>query len=159
MNASTANLVPAGKMARLLDMTTERLRQLARDGVIPPAAKGGYPLVATVQGYLKWLADPERRSSRPAADLASAREREVRLRLAERESELIDVEDFEAFHAFSVGVYRDATAGLGASAVADPVLAAAVDQAVAAAIDRYDARFRAALPVMIRGDDPVADQP
>lgn len=151
-------MVGAGQMAKLLMLTRERLRQLAKEGVIPAAVRGKYPLVATIQAYLNWLRDDDRRAaqSRPDADLASAREREIRLRLAQREAQLIDATDAEAFHSFSSGLYRRELAGLGASVSRDPILANLIDQQLTAALDRFDSRFAEAFPKLKRGIDPLA---
>jgi hypothetical protein len=46
---------PLGTIAKLLDLTPRRVRQLAREGVIPPAEGGRYPLVGAVQGYVRYL--------------------------------------------------------------------------------------------------------
>jgi hypothetical protein len=72
-------------------MSTERLRQLARAGHIPKAEAGTYPLVEVVQGYLIFLQDDDRRSSKIAADrdLKSARQTEIETRIAARRRELI----------------------------------------------------------------------
>lgn len=157
-NEPNAGMVGAGQMARLLMLTRERLRQLAKEGVIPAAERGKYPLVQTVQAYLEWLRDDDRRAaqSRPDAALASAREREIRLRLAQREATLIDASDAQAFHRFSSGLYRNELAGLGASVSRDPIIAGQINAALTAALDRFDARFANALLALRRGDDPLA---
>lgn len=50
----------------LLMISQQRVRQLVRDGYIPRTARDTYPLVGVVQGYLRFLRDDERRSSRSA---------------------------------------------------------------------------------------------
>ena len=99
-DGANVGTITVAQAAKLLDLTPERLRQLARDGVFPRAIRGRYSLVATVQGYLKWLADPHRRAaqSRPDASLASARTREIELRIEAREAEIIDASDVASFH-------------------------------------------------------------
>lgn len=153
-----AGMVAAGQMAKLLMLTRERLRQLAKEGVIPAAERGKYPLVQTIQAYLEWLRDDDRRAaqSRPNASLASAREREIRLRLAQREEQLVDAIDVEAFHKFSSSLYRGQLAGLGASVSRDPIIANLIDQQLSSALDRFDSRFAEALPKLKRGGDPLA---
>lgn len=44
-------------LARLFNLTPRRVQQLASDGVIPRVSRGKYPLVASVQGYTKFLQD------------------------------------------------------------------------------------------------------
>lgn len=151
-------MVGAGQMAKLLMLSRERLRQLAKEGVIPAAVRGKYPLVQTIQAYLEWLRDDGRRAaqSRPNASLASAREKEIRLRLAQREAQLIDAIDVEAFHEFSSRLYRRELASLGGSVSRDPILANLIDQQLSSALDRFDSRFAEAFPKLKRGVDPLA---
>lgn len=51
-------------IAQLLNISPRRVQQLAREGVIPRAENGRYALVASVQGYVKYL--QERSVSRDA---------------------------------------------------------------------------------------------
>ena len=46
---------PVTTIAKLLDLTDRRVQQLANDGVIPRAERGRYDLIATVQGYVRFL--------------------------------------------------------------------------------------------------------
>lgn len=55
---SGGGMVGAGQMAKLLMLTRERLRQLAKEGVIPAAVRGKYPLVATTQSVMRRLQHP-----------------------------------------------------------------------------------------------------
>jgi len=156
-NETNTGMVGAGQMAKLLMLTPERLRQLAKEGAIPVAERGRYPLVQTIQAYLEWLRDDGRRAaqSRPNASLASAREKEIRLRLAQREAQIIDAIDVEAFHSFSSSLYRGQLAGLGGSVSRDPIIAGQIDAALTAALDRFDSRFAEAFPKLKRGIDPL----
>ncbi|MFC4625534.1 hypothetical protein ACFO1V_09950 [Daeguia caeni] len=152
-----AGMVTAGQAARLLMLTPRRLRQLAEAGHIPSAVRGRYPLASVVRGYLQFLRERvERISSNPGADLASAREREIRLRLAQREAQLVDTVDVEAFHKFSSSLYRRELDGLGKAVSSDPIVAGQIDAALTAALDRFDKRFAEALPKLKRSDDPLA---
>jgi hypothetical protein len=42
-------------IAKLLCITERRLQQLAREGTIPKTSRGKYPLIASVQGYVRFL--------------------------------------------------------------------------------------------------------
>lgn len=46
---------PAAFFARLFNLTERRIQQLAKDGIIPKAAQGKYPLIGVVQAYVKFL--------------------------------------------------------------------------------------------------------
>ncbi|ACA18504.1 hypothetical protein M446_4147 [Methylobacterium sp. 4-46] len=88
-------MIPLEQAARLLLLSTMRLRQLAKEGWFPPPVRGKVSLILTVQGYIKFLRDEDRRSSKTAAEsgLKQARQREVELRIAKDEGELIPLLD------------------------------------------------------------------
>lgn len=48
---------PVSVIAKLLNLSERRVQQLSKDGVIPKADKGKYPLVESVQAYVKYLYD------------------------------------------------------------------------------------------------------
>ena len=63
-----SGLIPIGQAARLLMISEERIRQLVKQGYVPKSEKRGYvQLVGSVQGYLKYLKEDERRSTKSAA--------------------------------------------------------------------------------------------
>src|SRR5262245_2013878 len=86
-------LIPRGQLALLLMITGERVRQLQKLGAIPPSVKGNIPLVGAVQGYITWLKDEERRTSKSASAsrVQDARAHEIEMRTAEKKRELIPV--------------------------------------------------------------------
>lgn len=150
-------MIAAGQAARLLGLTHERLRQLARDGWIPKAIKGKYPLVPTVQGYIRFLKDEERRAARSKADsaLKSARRREIELRIADREARLIELSDVDAIAALHVRTYREELESVPAKATRDPAIRRLIAQALTAAVDRFEARYRQAREAWLAGQDPL----
>ena len=103
-----SNTQPIAVIARLLDLTERRVQQLAREGVIPPAARSGaergrYDLVSAVRGYVHYLREQAVRSQSGTADFGTERARLVRAKadLAEmdagaRRSDLLPVADVEA---------------------------------------------------------------
>lgn len=54
MEQAQANF-PGKIIARLLNITERRLQQLAREGIIPKADRGQYPLAGCVRGYVTYL--------------------------------------------------------------------------------------------------------
>src|SRR5690606_12004071 len=114
-------------------LTPRRLRQLAEGGHIPKAVRGRYPLASTVRGYLNFLRERVERAGNdsPGADLARSKEREIRLRVRQREAELIDAEDVERFHAFSADIYRSELSKVGAEVSRDPIIAGQINAALA----------------------------
>ncbi|MDP3316973.1 MAG: hypothetical protein Q8M47_13025 [Devosia sp.] len=112
-----SGLIPIGQAARLLMISEERIRQLVKQGYVPKLEKRGYvQLVGAVQGYLKYLKEDERRSTRSAADsrVRDARALEIELRIAERTRDLIPLEDALTDMAELAGLVRSELAGLPA---------------------------------------------
>ena len=112
-----SGLIPIGQAARLLMISDERIRQLTKQGYIPRAEKRGVvQLVGAVQGYLRYLKDDERRSSKSAADsrVRDARALEIELRISERSRDLIPLEDALADMAEFAAAVRSELAGLPA---------------------------------------------
>lgn len=96
------------QVAELFEITAERVRQLVKSGHIEKRAKDQVPLVSAVRGYIRFLKDDERRSSKSAAAsrVQDARAREIELKTAEREGSLMDVEEVRAVVAEWGGVIR-----------------------------------------------------
>lgn len=102
-----SNTQPISIIARLLDLTERRVQQLAREGVIPPAARTGaergrYDLVGAVRGYVRYLREQAVRSQTGAADFGAERARLVKAKadLAEmdagaRRSDLLPAAEVE----------------------------------------------------------------
>lgn len=68
---------PAAVIARLLNITERRLQQLAKEGVVPKAGRGRYPLAACVTGYVKYL--QERVAEQAAPDALELNAQRARL--------------------------------------------------------------------------------
>lgn len=152
-----AGMMTPGQASKLLMLSLERLRQLARMGYIPKATKAGYPLVQTVQGYIRFLKDEERRTSKVQAEsgLKAARQREVELRIAEREGRVVDMEDVEAFFAFNTSTFRAELEGVPAAVTRDLKMREAIEQAIDGAISRFERRYREAGEALRAGRDPL----
>lgn len=150
-------MITASQASKLLMVTPQWLRQLAAKDYIPKAVNGQYPLVAAVQGYIRWLKDEDRRSSKVQAEsgLKAARQREVELRIAEKEGRVVDMEDVEAFFAFNAATFRAELEGVPASVTRDLKLREAIEQALNGAISRYERRFREAGEALRAGRDPL----
>lgn len=99
-------LVPTTQVAAVLMVSGERIRQLQNDGYIPRSpVRGHVSLVGAVQGYIRFLKDESRASSRVASEsrVRDARAREMELRIAEREGRLVDMADVIAFETDVLG--------------------------------------------------------
>lgn len=77
--------------AQLIMVTPRWVQKLAKDGWIPKAERGRYSLIGVVQGYINFLKDEARRASKSAADsrVRDARAREIELRVARQQADLI----------------------------------------------------------------------
>lgn len=95
MAAEKSNSLDVETIARLLMIGPERVRQLSKDGWIPKVGRGRYPLAGSVQGYISFLKDEQRRASKVAADseIKLERARGLKLRNDRDEGRLIEVEE------------------------------------------------------------------
>jgi len=114
-------MISANEAARLIGVTADRVRQLAREGHIPKAARNRYRLVDVVEGYVTFLKDDERRSSvaQSESGLKAARQREVELRIAEREREVVPRDEAEAAMDLVVGKVNAEMSGFAARVTRD----------------------------------------
>lgn len=90
-----AGIVSTAQAAKLLLVSEQWIRQLAKDGWFDAEGRGRYRLVEVVQGYIKFLRDENRRASKSEAAkrATDARAREIELRIEEKERSLIPFED------------------------------------------------------------------
>lgn len=93
--AATGNMITIDQAAKLFECTPRWVRELCLQGYIPKAVKGKIPLVAGVQGILRYMRDDNRKSSKSAAAsrVQDARSVEIELRTAERRRDLISYEE------------------------------------------------------------------
>ena len=82
------NTQPISVIARLLNLSERRVRQLSAEGVIPKASRGRYELIGAVQGYTRYLRDLALKAEVGTTDYRSERARLVKARadLAEMEA-------------------------------------------------------------------------
>lgn len=155
--APQAGMITAGQAAKLLMLTPQWLRQLAAKGYIPKAVKGHYQLVGAVQGYINWLKDEERRTSKVQADsgLKAARQREVEIRVAREEGRLVEMEDVEAVVSSVWTTLRAELSGLPASVTRDVALRDEIEKGLNAAFARSQGKFREASEALRSGRDPL----
>lgn len=72
----------AEAIAQLLGVSTRRLQQLAAEGFIPKGAeRGTYPLVGSVQGYIRYLKESSRESNRSSEHQRLARAQAVKVEM------------------------------------------------------------------------------
>ena len=156
-DAAGPGSITVAQASKLLMITPRRLRQLAADGHIPPAVKGRYPVVGIVRGYTQFLREGIERSteSNAGASLASAREREIRLRLSQREADLIDMSDVEAISKHITDILRTELAPVPDESTDDPGMRAKIRAEIDSIFYRHDKRWQAALAALRAGRDPL----
>jgi hypothetical protein len=161
MTTPTETMLTVAEAAQLLMVTPQWVRDLGAKGYIPKAEGGKVPMVAAVQGYIKWLKDEERRTSKTAAQSAvqQARAREIELRIARESGKLIDLEDAETTFATILGIYRSELAGVAAASTRDLVLRETIDRALNDAVARARDRFRQHIEALRTGRDIGLDDP
>lgn len=142
-------------LASILDLTGERIRQLAADQVLPSAGKGRYPLRPCVVAYQRWARDEARKATKSASAsrVTDARAREIELQVAREEKRLIEVEGAEAVLDDIVGLIRSEAAGLGARVSRDSTIRAKVETEVDGIFRRADARLGERLAALQAGEE------
>jgi hypothetical protein len=107
--------------AALIKVTPRRLQQLTAQGWIKKESRGQYTVVAVVHGYLAFRDDEERNAAKTAADsrVRDARAREMELRIAREEKELIPTVEALTFLQAVVGMLISRLIGLPAQITRD----------------------------------------
>jgi len=98
-----ATTVPLDTICKLLDLTPQRIGQLAKEGIIPKLERGRYELVPVVRGYIQYLRMGNLKRDLPEDDYTTHRMRLTRARAdimemekAQMEERLIPADDIEA---------------------------------------------------------------
>lgn len=110
------DLIPLATAAKLIEVTPDRVRQLAREGYVEIPVRGQTTIVSVVRGYIRFLKDAAKKETKSAAAsrVTEARAAEIELRIAERNRELIPQEDAILAMDTLVGVVNKELRGLPA---------------------------------------------
>lgn len=159
---NTTGLIPISTAAKLIMVSDEWVRRLQKAGYIPKPVRGQYNLVGVVQGYIKWLKDEDRRTSKTAAASRKddARTREIELRIAERERILVPRSDAEAAMDMVVGKVREVFAGLPSRTTRDIAFRKTIETAVDACLREVSDELDAGRLALATGrlDAPPLDE-
>lgn len=84
-------IVSTAQAGAFLGITSARIRQLVAEGFIEKTGRDRVPLISAAQGYIKFLKDEERQSTKvaSASRVQDARAQEIELRLEERSARLV----------------------------------------------------------------------
>ena len=87
--------VTATALGKHLDLTIQRIKQLANEGVIEQLSTGRYDQDACRIAYLRWLRAPERRMQRSKvdSDFVKAKTELIAIRVREKKLELMPTEE------------------------------------------------------------------
>lgn len=88
-----ATTVPLDTICRLLDLTPQRVNQLAKEGVIPKVERGRYELVPVVRAYIQYLRMGNLKRDLPENDYTTHRMRLTRARADIMEMEKAQMEE------------------------------------------------------------------
>ncbi|MBI1649866.1 hypothetical protein [Hyphomicrobium sulfonivorans] len=115
-----AGSIKAEVAAALIRVTLRRLQQLVAEGWIKKEA-GHYTIRGVVHGYLNFLDSVRERATKNEADnrVRAARAREIELRTAREESELIPTDEAVAYTQAVVGALISRMNGLPAQITRD----------------------------------------
>lgn len=155
-------LISAEQAAQLVELSTERLRQLVKEGFIPPPPKRGfYTLVGVVRGCLNFYRDTERRATKVAAEskVRDARAREIELRIAEREGRVIDLEDTQDVFMHMTGLLRSTLSGIPAAYTRDLAERRRLEALITHAIDQFCGGLEAQIAALQGGAGASQDLP
>ena len=138
-----AGLITVETASKLLMVSPVRVRQLVSGGYIPKASRNSYPLVGVVQGYVRFLKDEERRTSKSATAnrVGEARAAEIELRTAERANRVIDTEEAIAAVDEMIGAIKWGMTGLPARVTRDVALRRKLKMEIDGVFQRASERF------------------
>lgn len=113
---SAEGVISRDTAAKLLMLTPRHLSRLVSDGWIKKTDSDKFTVVGCVQGYISYLKDETRRNSQKSSQskAAGARAREIELRIAQREGELIEADAACAAMMTLAGTVRSSLDGLPA---------------------------------------------
>jgi hypothetical protein len=113
-------------------VSPKRIDQLLAEGVVHREAKGRFRLKANVTAVFRWLRSDQRRCARTEADAQLRRERarEIRLRIAERERQLVPIDLAFQVQEEILGLVRTEIGGASARITRDLALRRQIDEAL-----------------------------
>lgn len=143
------------RLATLLMLSKERVRQLVKDGHIPKGQRNTYSIIKAVQGYIAFLKDEERRTSKAQAEsgLKASRQAEIDMRIAERRRDLIETKEADLIMQKLVGVINTEMNGFAARVTRDVPLRREIEKNLDEAFERIDGALAAGRRSLATGED------
>ena len=108
--------VTATALGKHLDLTIQRIKQLANEGVIEQLPNGRYDQDICRIKYLRWMRAPERRLAKSKADqeFTQAKADLIKIRIAEKQRDLIPYSEAEETGEKLIGIVLTKLGGLAA---------------------------------------------
>lgn len=150
-----AGIISTEQASRLLMISGERIRQLVKMDYIPRIAKGKVPLVGAVQGYIRFLKDEERRSSKSATAtrMQDAKASLIDINIKERLRQLVPIEDAQAAFDIVLGKVRAEFDGLPARMTRDMELRRKLEAEVNESLKRIAEAIGASADFLEKGGE------
>ena len=152
--------VTATALGKHLDLTIQRIKQLANEGVIEQLSTGRYDQDACRIAYLRWLRAPERRIAKSQADqeFTQAKAELIRIRIAEKNRDLILYSEAEETGDKMIGIVLTKLSGLSARVGGDQVQRRKTEQVVfEVRTEMAEAFAEMANKVAAEGQTPTTD--
>lgn len=132
--------------SKLIMVEIQWFNTLRRQGVFKAIGKNRYKIVDVVQGYITYLKDEARQSSKSASAsrVQDARAKEIELRTAKELRDLIPKDEVCEFLTETVGELRSELSGVAAASSRDPEIRAEIEKNLDAAIERCRVAFATA---------------
>jgi len=118
------------------------MRQLIQNGYVPKLPNGRIRKFESAAGWIKWLRDEARRSTKTSAEskVKEVRAREIELRIAQRERDLIPIEEALAFASDLCGAVRTNIDSIPARVTRDLSVRRTIEKEVNDALKRISDR-------------------
>ncbi len=142
----------------LIGFTPTMLRKLEQQDFVERGEDKLFDPTAAVQGYIRWLKDDARRSSKTesAKRIEALREERLELELAAYKNSLGDLESYELTFVEMFTTLRNEVEAVPAGATRDLALRAKIEKLINGAFDRCRDKFENTLAAL-RSGGPVLD--
>ena len=136
-SSDAAGIISTGQAAKLLMVTEEWVNKLHKMEYLPKAGRGKWNLVSVVQGYINFLKDDERRSSKSAS---ASRMQEVKTERLEQQMmaerrDLIPLADARLVLDTAAALIQSKMMSIPAQYTRDPVERARLEALVSAQLN------------------------
>jgi hypothetical protein len=119
-------------LCRLLTLSRERIDQLVRQGFIERRGRNQYALVASVQGYIRFLREAGKNATKTAADtrVRDARAKDLEVKTLQRLGRLVPIDVYQETIDNLCGTIRSEFAGLAAASTRDLTMRRIIEREV-----------------------------